>query len=83
MMQYYFTDELYHHGVKGMKWGVRRNREKANKDYELYKSLNPVQQHKNKKFNVKNKHSETKKHNPTISRFQTHSAPPGQTGPAG
>ena len=23
------NNELYHHGVKGMKWGMRRKREKA------------------------------------------------------
>lgn len=25
--------ELYHHGVKGMKWGVRKNRNEHNKNY--------------------------------------------------
>ena len=26
MVNYYFTDELYHHGVKGQKWGFRKQK---------------------------------------------------------
>lgn len=35
MMHYNDPDYLYHHGVKGMKWGVKRRQQKAN--YKLVK----------------------------------------------
>ena len=32
---YYYSNELYHHGVKGMKWGVRKQRFKATRQARL------------------------------------------------
>ena len=40
MWQYNYTNELYHYGVKGMRWGVRRARrenKKIDKSFKAWK----------------------------------------------
>ena len=46
MWTYNYTNELYHHGVKGMKWGVRKqnkiskNRNKAKQEFDSHLKKN-------------------------------------------
>lgn len=40
MWQYVYTDELYHYGVLGMKWGIRKARKRAAKEGVTGRSVN-------------------------------------------
>lgn len=53
MTYYYFTNELYHHGIKGMRWGVRRYR---NEDGTLTEAGKKRYQKENFKKIAKAKH---------------------------
>lgn len=67
MWEYNNLDELYHHGILGMKWGVRKNRY-TSKDYRRVKNLRKkkVSQMSNKELQEINKRLDLE------SRYSTH-----------
>lgn len=65
MVNYYFTDKLYHHGVKGMKWGVRHDKQRKDKfdDDTIIKKGHTFENVITRYDNDKNDHEYKKKTN--------------------
>ena len=38
-------NELYHHGIKGMKWGVRKNEKKSSQKSKRHLGINEKRKH--------------------------------------
>lgn len=48
-----YSDELYHHGIKGMKWGVRKERESLGRKYRRFASKKVNQYYDKKETQLK------------------------------
>lgn len=51
MWEYNHTDELYHYGVKGMKWGVRKSEQKTSELYSKKAAYKQAKKEYSKSFN--------------------------------
>ena len=69
MWQYQNTDELYHHGVLGMKWGQRKAGNYAIKSGENYKKYRNIQNSIIRKSNKLAKKSITTKYNKNTNEY--------------
>ena len=47
-----YQDELYHHGVKGMRWGVRKNRQRRKEIKQQLKNLKNAQKDRYAKTDI-------------------------------
>lgn len=61
MWNYNYNNTLTHHGVKGMKWGVRKNRKPVHEDYAKAHSKKSVKQMSNEELKNRNNRLEAER----------------------